>query len=145
MVDFPLHPRDLLLLLGTEEGGHSRDGGAATEDGEGDDADEEADGRPEHVLDWMQVVGGLLLELVPPCPIQRKLSAEDNRGVPPHVDGGDGDCLALVKHAVTLLTFEPENAGQAVPHCILRTLKNFLHAHLIILLGKVVEDTIVNI
>ena len=145
LVDFP---RDLLLLLlGTEEGRHSRDGDAAAEDGKGDDAGEEADGRPEHVLDWVQVVGGLLLVLVPPCPVERQLFAEDDRGLPPHADGGDGDCLALVKQAVTLLTVEPEDAGQAVPHCILGTLKNFLYTHLMtamVFFVKVV-DTIVNI
>ena len=141
LVDFLLYPRDLLLLLGTEEGRHSRDGDAAAEDGEGDDAGEEADGRPEHVLDWVQVVWGLLLVLVPPCPIERQLFAEDDRGLPPHADGGDGNCLALVKQAVTLLTVEPEDAGQAIPHCILGTLKNFLHTHLM----TAMVDTIVNI
>ena len=120
----------LLVLLGAEEGGGSRDGDATAEDGEGDDAGDEAEGGPEHVLDWVQVVGGLLLVLVPPGPVKGQLLAEDDGGVPPHAHGGDGDCLALVKLAVTLLAVEPEDAGQTVPHCILRTLKNFLHTHL---------------
>ena len=146
LVDFLLCPRDL-LLLGTEEGRHSRDGDAASEDGEGDDAGEEANGRPEHVLDWVQVVGRLLLVLVPPCPIERQLFAEDDGGLPPHADGGDGDCLALVKPAVTFLTVEPEDAGQTVPHCILRTLKNLLHTHLMTAMVIFVEvvDKIVNV
>ena len=132
MVDGLPDPRDLLLplLLGAEEGGRSRDGDATTKDGEGDDAGDEAEGGPEHVLDWVQVVGGLLLVLVPPSPVKGQLFAEDDGGLPPHAHGGDGDCLALVKQAVALLTVEPEDAGQTVPHCILGTLKNFLHTHL---------------
>ena len=57
----------LLLLLGAEKGGCSRNGDATTKDGEGDDAGKEADGGPEHMLDWVQMVGGFLLELMPPC------------------------------------------------------------------------------
>ena len=151
LVDCLPHPRDrllLLLLLGTEEGRCSRDGDAAAKDGKGDDAGDEANRRPEDVLDWVQVVGGLLLVLVPPRPVERQLLAEDDRGVPPHANGGDGNRLALVKRAVALLTVEPEDSGQAVPHCILRTLKNFLHTHLMIamvLFMTRVVPTIVNI
>ena len=125
------NPRDLLLLLllGAEEGRGSRDGNATAKDGEGDDAGDEAEGGPEHVLDWVQVVGGLLLVLVPPSPVKGQLLAEYDGGLPPHAHGGDGDCLALVKQAVTLLTVEPEDSGQAVSHCIFGTLKNFLHTH----------------
>ena len=147
LVDCLLYPRDLLLLLGTEEGRRSRDGDAATKDGERNDAGDEADGRPEHMLDWVQVVGGFLLVLVPPRSVERQLFAEDDWGLPPHANGGDGDCLALVKQAVTLLTVEPEDSGQAVPHCIFGTLKNFLHTHLMtamVLFVKVV-DKIVNV
>ena len=140
MVDIILHVRDsllLLLLLGTEEGGDSRDGDAPTHDGEGDDAGDKAGEGPEDMLDWVKEVGRFLLVLVPSLPVQGHLIAEDDRGVPPHAAGGDGDCLALVKPAVTFLTVEPEDAGQAVPHCILGTLKNFLHTHLMLFVNVV--------
>ena len=133
MVDIILHVRDsllLLLLLGTEEGGDSRDGDAPTHDGEGDDAGDKAGEGPEDMLDWVKEVGRFLLVLVPSLPVQGHLIAEDDRGVPPHAAGGDGDCLALVKVAVAPLALQPEDAWQAVPHRILRALKDFFHTHL---------------
>ena len=83
MVDIILHIGDsllLLLLLGTEEGGDSRDGDAPTHDGEGDDAGDKAGEGPEDMLDWVKEIGRFLLVLVPSLPVQGHLIAEDDRG-----------------------------------------------------------------